>query len=223
MTATAIDHSILDSLGVTAPIEAKPRDKLGQDDFLKLMITQLRNQDPMKPMQNGEFLGQIAQFGTVSGIQDLQKSFADFSGSIVSNQALQAAGLVGRTVRVESMAGHLPAGGALEGALQVPSSSSDVTVSIYDASGQLVRRLSLGPQPAGEAVFRWDGLRDDGTFAAPGVYALRAEAAYGDAQEALATTVNARVDSVTLGAGGGMSLALAGLGSADFSSVRQIM
>ncbi|TAL42573.1 MAG: flagellar hook assembly protein FlgD, partial [Methylovulum sp.] len=71
---------------------------LSQDEFLKLMTTQMTHQDPTKPMQNGEFLSQMAQFGTVSGIQDLQQSFKDFSASISSDQALQASSLVGRTV-----------------------------------------------------------------------------------------------------------------------------
>ena len=56
-----------------------PRDKVGQDQFLELMITQLKNQDPMKPMDNGQFLSQMAQFGTVSGINDLQKSFGSLN------------------------------------------------------------------------------------------------------------------------------------------------
>jgi flagellar basal-body rod modification protein FlgD len=81
---------------------AKKKTSLGQDEFLKLMTTQMTHQDPNNPMQNGEFLSQMAQFGTVSGIQDLQKSFATFAGSINSDQALQAASLVGRNVTVTS-------------------------------------------------------------------------------------------------------------------------
>jgi flagellar basal-body rod modification protein FlgD len=81
-------------LGVSTSDTVAPKKKsLGQDQFLKLMTTQMTHQDPTKPMQNGEFLSQMAQFGTVSGIQDLQQSFKDFAASIGSDQALQAAKL----------------------------------------------------------------------------------------------------------------------------------
>ena len=94
---------------------AKKKTSLGQEDFLKLMTTQMTHQDPNNPMQNGEFLSQMAQFGTVSGIQDLQKSFADFANSINSDQALQASSLVGRYVSVPTSTGILPAGGEIKG------------------------------------------------------------------------------------------------------------
>ena len=69
------------------PAAANPGAKLGQDAFLKLMTTQLKNQDPFEPMDNGEFLSQIAQFGTVTGIDDLKETFGDFANSMKSNQA----------------------------------------------------------------------------------------------------------------------------------------
>jgi flagellar basal-body rod modification protein FlgD len=69
--------------------KAKKQSTLGQDQFLKLMTTQMTHQNPNEPMKNGEFLSQMAQFGTVSGIQDLQESFANFATSINSDQALQ--------------------------------------------------------------------------------------------------------------------------------------
>ncbi len=80
------------------PPEQKARDSLGQEDFLTLMISQFRNQDPFEPMDNGEFLGQLAQFSTVNGISSLNAAFAGLAGSMQDNQALQAAGLVGHSV-----------------------------------------------------------------------------------------------------------------------------
>jgi len=97
-----VDVARLQELGLMKPQSArKPRNKLGQEDFLKLMTTQMTHQNPLKPMENTQFLTQLAQFGTVNGIQALQKSFADFANAIASDQALQAAGLVGRQVLVE--------------------------------------------------------------------------------------------------------------------------
>ena len=98
---------------------APPKDgdegELGQEEFLRLMITQLENQDPFKPLESGEFLGQLAQFGTVSGLAELQTSFEGLASSLVSNQALQAAGLIGQSVLAEGGTGHYEAGQPLRG------------------------------------------------------------------------------------------------------------
>lgn len=197
--------------------------RLGQDDFLSLMIAQLQNQDPMKPMENGEFLGQMAQFGTVSGIQDLQKSFTDMAANLQSNQALMGSSLVGRTVEVPSEFGVLVPGSALRGAATLDGAASDVTLEVVDASGALVRRLSLGAQDGGEVPYAWDGIRDDGTTAAPGLYAIRALARIGNENVGLDTRVQARVDSVTLGGQNGMELNLAGMWPVAFKDVTKIL
>ena len=84
-------------------LKTEPKDKsLGQDEFLELMMTQLQNQDPLNPAESGEFLSQIAQFGTVNGITELQQSFSTLASSLQSNQALQASTMVGRSVLVEN-------------------------------------------------------------------------------------------------------------------------
>ena len=88
----------VDSLGLGFDVPKAAREgDLGQEDFLHLMLTQLKNQDPFKPMESGEFLGQLAQFGTVQGLAGLQTSFDSLASSLVSNQALQASSLVGRS------------------------------------------------------------------------------------------------------------------------------
>ena len=194
---------------------------LGQEDFLRLMTTQLQNQDPFKPMENGEFLGQMAQFSTVSGIQELQTSFATLASSLSANQTLQAATLVGRSVLVPSGSGWLSAGEALRGAAFAPS-SGQVLVDIVDASGQTVRSLDLGTQPAGLASFSWDGLDDGGEAAAEGAYTLRARLVQGASQTALETLAAGRVQSVGLSRDG-LTLDLLGLGPASLGDVLQIL
>ncbi|GAB4356953.1 MAG: flagellar hook assembly protein FlgD [Gammaproteobacteria bacterium] len=224
---TAIDNSeLFASIGIGAASSKpnKPNDKLLQEDFLELMVAQLKNQDPMKPMESGEFLGDIAQFGTVSGIQDLQESFAALSESIYSNQALQAAALVDRSVLVPLDQGVLPEGGALAGVVELPVSTSQLTVSIHDGAGSLVRRISLGAHAAGLPRFQWDGLMDDGSYATPGRYQVRAEAVIDGETTSLSPLIEAEVRSVTLGGSGqGLRLDLEQLGTIDFSMVRQIL
>lgn len=221
---TTVDSATLQSLGLTAGQSKTKSSSLGQDEFLKLMMTQLKNQDPMKPLDSGEFLSQIAQFGTVSGIQDLQASFKTLSSSIYSNQALQASSLVGRTVLVPSTNAALAAGGQVGGAVDLTSGTSQLVVGVYSSTGQLVRRISLGPQAAGQVAFTWNGLTDAGTPAAAGTYRLKAEAEVGGQNVAMNTLVSSRVESVVLGSkDGGIQLNLAGLGGVDFATVRQIM
>ncbi len=224
-----IENNGLDSfadigLRTVAQSQAKDaeRTKLGQEDFLDLMVAQLRNQDPFEPMENGEFLSQMAQFGTVSGIEDLQQSFKDLSRSLVSNQSLQAAALVGRQVLAPTGVGSLASGSVIKGELVLPDGSPDVGIKIYDSSGQLVRSLEMGAQAAGNVPFQWDGLRDDGSYAPPGAYFVTADAAIDGRTEALETLIANDVEAVTLGSAG-LVLDLKGVGAIDFDQVKQIL
>ncbi len=221
-----IDTSSLQGAGFRSLQDLNKEDKrkeLGQEDFLKLMTTQLQNQDPFKPMENGDFLAQIAQFSTVSGIGDLQKSFDSLSESLVSNQALQAATLVGRKVLAPTGTAALAQGGSIQGTVELPSASSNVVVNVYDKAGQVIRRLDLGSQAAGSVAFQWDGLKDDGQYAEPGSYLISAEASFSGRTESVEALIASEVRSVTVGNSGGLLLDLAGVGPLEFSQVRQIL
>ena len=222
MQGVSVDE--LQSLGlIREPAPKKDAGALGQEQCLSLMVAQLRNQDPFKPMESGEFLGQIAQFGTVSGINDLQASFDTFAGSMQSSQVLQGSSLVGRSVLVPVNIGSLQNGAPIKGALDLPSSATDVAVSIYDMSGQLIRRMDLGTHPAGPLPFSWDGTSGAGAPVPEGLYEIRAEAIAADGTLALQTQIEARVDSVTVGGSGdGLVLNLDGLGSFNFNEVTQV-
>ncbi len=204
---------------------AKPvkKQELGQDDFLRLMTEQLKNQDPMKPMDSTAFLGQLAQFSTVSGIQSLNTSFGSLSSSLNSNQALQAAGLVGERVLVPSDTGTLAATGSLDGAVDVPTGTGDVSVDVVDAAGTTLRTMDLGVQPQGLAHFSWDGTDATGARAPAGGYTLRAHANVGGKAQSLSALAVGRVDSVTLNGTDGLVLNLAGMSPVAFNQVRQIM
>ncbi len=217
-------QSSIQQLGLAAqPQSIKKRDALGQAEFLKLMITQLQSQDPFSPMENGEFISQMAQFSSVTGLTELKQSFDKLATSLQSNQALQASSLVGRTVMVPSATGVLPQSGGMAGAIDLPASSGGVTLTVTDSAGQIMRRLELGPQSAGEVYFRWDGVTDAGTAATAGRYFISAEANLDGETVALETLTNASVDSVTLGQGGqGLTLNLTDGSSVDFASVREI-
>jgi len=223
MSTVDTENNIYASLGLSRELESEKKGDLGQDDFLKLMVTQLKNQDPFKPMENGDFLAQIAQFSSVSGINELNESFSSLSASMASNQIMQAGSLVGRDVLAQLEYGVLPEGGSLSGEIDLPASASGMSVTIEDVGGVVVRELQLGPQSAGAVRFNWDGLSNDGDFASPGVYRVKAQAILGGESTALEPLVSAQVSSVSVGAAGqGLMLNLKGLGALPFSDVVQI-
>jgi flagellar basal-body rod modification protein FlgD len=222
----ALGVDTINALGLSgSQTSAAKKQSLGQEEFLKLMTTQMTHQDPTKPMENGDFLAQMAQFGTVAGIQDLQESFKSFADSISSDQALQASSLVGHYVSVQSGQGILPAGGEIKGQLELPENASGVSIKIVDAqTGETVRNLALGSQKAGSVPFTWDGLSDKNVLAHPGSYKLEATAIVNGVNTALVTQVSSKVDSVILNNGQqGVRVNLEGLGAVDFNKIKQIL
>ena len=212
-------------LGVSTIDTVAPKKKsLGQEQFLKLMTAQMTHQDPTKPMQNGEFLSQMAQFGTVSGIQDLQQSFKDFAASISSDQTLQAASLVGRTVSVPSEQGLLAAGGQIKGSVELPANSPNVNLKILDPeTGDVIAIKNLEEQSAGSVPFVWDGINNKGNLAHPGVYKVQVEASIDGLNTVLQPEIQARVESVAMGSGkNSLQVNLAGLGAVNFNQIKQI-
>ncbi len=221
--SSTIDNNALSQLGLAQRAADKPRDKLGQEDFMRLMITQLSNQDPFSPMESGEFLGQLAQFGTVSGIEDMRDSFAELSGAIAGNQTLQAASLVDRDVLVPAREGWLPPDGTLKGAVEVPAGAGDVTVGVYDLAGRLVTRLPIDQPGEGQRAFAWDGTLAEGGQAPPGFYELRAAGSIAGTSTELDVMVSGRVESVSVGErNGALKLTVLGLGVVDFDRIRAI-
>lgn len=214
-----IDADALGRLGLAAgPGSAGAKEQLGQEEFLELMVTQLRHQDPFKPMESGDFLGQIAQFGTVSGIGDVQKSLEELAGAFRGAQTLQAASLVDRDVRVAAREAWLPPDGRLRASVDVPEGVSDVEVEVYDLYGQKLATLPVDD----EGALEWDGSLPGGEQAEPGFYELRATGdAEGETYE-LEVLVAGRVESVSTGGGGNVSLTVTGLGVVDLARVRSI-
>lgn len=202
--------------------EISKKDQLGQAEFLELMIAQLKNQDPFKAMDPSQFLGQLAQFSTVTGIQEMQSAFTSLSETMRSSQVLDGATMVGREVLVPSDTVNLEAEGAIRGAVDVPTGATSVHVKITDSSGQLIRTLTL-PTTEGLTEFEWDGLTDKGERAAAGEYSFEAVASVGGANYSLESLMSSRVASVTIDAQRGLTLNTATLGARALSDVRRVM
>ncbi len=152
--------SVLDQYSNTTKNADKPKsNEMGQDEFLKLMIAELNNQNPLDPQDNGEFIAQLAQFSTVEGLDKLNNTTEGMSDGMRSSQALQASSLVGQSVIVEgNEMGLLLNKGIISGYSDLPESTADIKLTIEDENGQLLEQFSLGNHGAGEMSVRWDGL-----------------------------------------------------------------
>lgn len=200
-----------------------PKKSLGQQDFLRLMVAQVQNQDPMQPQANGEFLSQLAQFSTNDGITKMQESLQQLASSLQSNQALQASALVGRKVLVNSDKLNLGAEGDVKAAIDMPAGLSNLSASIYSESGELIKTIPLGQPQPGFFQFAWDGTGQNEQRLAAGKYSVKVTGTYGGQEVALKTMTSANVDSVSLGQNGeGLKLNVSGVGSVSLDQVRQI-
>lgn len=207
------------------PVEPTTGKKsLGQQDFLKLMVAQVKNQDPMQPQPNGEFLSQLAQFSTNDGITKMQGSLQQLASSLQSNQALQASALVGRKVMVNSNQLQLGNEGEVKAAMDVPPGLDNARAMVFSSSGELVKTIQLGRPNPGFFQFNWDGTGDNNQRLAAGGYKIEVHGTYEGAERSLKTLTSANVDSVSLGQNGeGLKLNVAGVGPITLDEVRQIM
>lgn len=195
---------------------------LDMDDFITLMTAQLQNQDPTNPTDANEYMSQLAQFATVSGVSEMNSSISDLTDQLRTTQAMDGASLIGRSVLVTADSMSVASGGTVQGAVSASSGSQNVTVSVTNSSGTVVRTIELG---SGEGLmdFSWDGLTDSGEAAAAGTYTFEATADVGGTSQALDVMLSSTVDSVTIDSSAGeFVLNTADLGTIDLADVLQI-
>ena len=172
--------------------------ELGQEYYLRLMVAQIENQDPFQPMANGEFIAELAQFGTVSGINELKGTVEQLGASLLSNATLSAASLLGKSVLVGGNSFKLGAEGGATGFVESDSFGGTAKVEIFNSFGEPVRELSVDLTEAGANAFEWDGLNDAGEPVEEGVYSFRATLQVGEEELALATQVKNLISSVNV-------------------------
>jgi flagellar basal-body rod modification protein FlgD len=219
---TMISQSQMDTLSKATGLTEKQA-ALGQEQFLKLMLTQLQNQDPTAPMESAEFLSQLAQFGTVSGIQGLQQQFVDVAESLSADRALRGASLLGKSALTPAESIALKEEGATRFTLDLQTPVSDVRLELQDSQGRTVRTIQLGPQNQGLLDVSWAGLDDDGRRVAPGTYRVSALASQGMNTEMVEVFSAHTIKGVELAAGSGdLRLELDVERTIDLAQVRRI-
>lgn len=223
MTA-AIDTNLLSDLGLAQKPARQASSELDQDAFMKLLITQMENQDPLEPMENGEFISQLAQFEAVSSIDEMSKSLNSMAEAMQSSQALQASSLVGRWIEVPSDKTQLWDEIGMAGSVDVPAKASNVLVTISDSAGQVVKQINLGEQEQGTVNYSWDGFDDEGNQFDAGEYGVEVTATILNRTEELQANAIVPVDSVFMGkTGEPMTVNTSLLGKVKLSDVKQIM
>lgn len=146
---------------------------LNQDDFLKLFTTQIANQDPFSPMDNSQMAAQLAQFSTVAGISEMNKSLKSVAEGLNGTRLGAASAMIGRSILVSSNITTPDGSGAYGGQITLAAASSDVKVNLLDSSGAVVKSIELGPQQKGDVPFYWDGTDGAGNRIANGALQVK--------------------------------------------------
>ncbi|MBS0544390.1 MAG: flagellar hook assembly protein FlgD [Proteobacteria bacterium] len=189
--------------------------------FLTLLTTQLRNQDPMNPMQNAEITSQLAQMSTVDGIERLNKMFQSFVDAQGASDSMQAAALVGHGVLVEGRGLALTSAGAV-GGFEVDADADKVVLSVKDATGREVKQMSFADVAAGSHNFTWDGTTADGSRAADGLYTIGV-AATRDGKDVAGRTLQFGTVSSVIRGPSGSDFQVGSLGIFKFDDIKQIL
>ncbi len=221
----------LNSIGANAPAgagtmssgtgAAAPTARDVQDRFLTLLVTQMKNQDPLNPLDNAQLTTQLAQISTVTGIEQMHQTMKAVLDQIKGLEALHAAGIDGRDVLIASDRIQLSAGGA-SGAFELTGPADAVTITIKNSAGATLREMQLSRQEAGMHTFEWEGITASGARAADGLYSVSINATASGTPVASTTLARAHVSGIVQGADT-IQLDLGLLGRRSLNDVREIL
>lgn len=182
-----------------------------QDKFMKLLVTQLQNQDPLNPMDNAAMTSQLAQLSTVTGINKVNATLESLRSDIASSQSQSAISMIGKGVLVEGKGIELATSTADDGTktsssvfgIDLASAAQSVTIAIQDSTGKTVRTMAMTNADVGTYPITWDGTQDDKTAAPAGKYTFTVTATSAGSTLTDATPLQlAAVASVSTGSGG---------------------
>lgn len=219
-------NEVYGSSAASSVANAQTKSLLGdtQDRFLTLLVTQLKNQDPLNPMDNAEVTSQIAQLSTVNGIQQLNNTLLALTGQMDMSQSLQAAGLIGKDILYPGEQIKVGAGGASTPfGIDLMSGAATATVTIHDNSGRVVYTHDMGPRDAGVYPLNWDGKDTAGVVVPEGAYTVSIEAADANGKPVSAESLTAgSINSIAYTAEG-LKLNLLAGDKISLLDIRQVM
>jgi flagellar basal-body rod modification protein FlgD len=214
----AVDPSLLTSMNGTRGTKSTAQD--AQDRFMTLLVTQMKNQDPLNPLDNAQVTSQLAQLSTVTGIDKLNETMIAMSGNFKNSQNLQAASMIGHGVVVPGSNVELKDGKSVLG-FDLPQNADKIRVQIKDQSGAVVKTIDSSSMTSGFNSVVWDGKTDAGGSAANGNYKFEVTASAGETKLTVTPLSFGLVSSVSFG-GQGTMLSVLNTGEVAMSDVRQI-
>ena len=198
---------------VTATTASKAAGAMDQNDFLRLMTTQLTTQDPFNPVDNTQMVAQMAQFSQVAGIAEINSSLKTLVSSLGGGRINDAASWIGRAVLAEADVAAPLKDGSFAGELVLPEDADQVSVAYVNADGAILHEDVLGPQKAGTLPFTWNGKNADGEVIATGPVKIVVTAKAGTEKLDTPTATWTVVGGIQSPANGGSTKLLTGLGA----------
>ncbi len=223
-TINSVSSALLNTMNPasTSTVPAAGSAAAIQNQFMTMLLTQLKNQDPLNPMDNAQVTSQMAQLSTTQGISSMNSSLNTLVSAMNSSQSLQAANLIGKSVVVPGNAITL-SGGAGQFGVNLASAAANVQAVIKDSSGNVVDTMNLGSLPSGQSAINWNGQTSAGTTAPDGQYTFTVTAANGSAAVTATALSVGLVSSVSNSATAGIQLNVANVGPTNYSDVLQIL
>src|SRR5574343_933127 len=220
VNSTSSTNDLIKALnGANGSSASKPKSAQDmQDNFLTMLTTQLKNQDPLNPMDNAQMTSKLAQISTLEGIQRLNTTLTSLLSSYNTSQALQAASAIGSQVLTQGTGLTLKSSVA-QGGVNLGSAASSVEVTIKDSTGKVVQTQELGSQQAGTVAFTWDGKNGAGTQLGDGNYTLSVQAKNASGGSVTATPIQVGTVSAVVKSGSSFVLELSSGQTVAFSDV----
>jgi flagellar basal-body rod modification protein FlgD len=212
-------HNVTNPPTTTAPTAVGAgAGAMDQNDFLRLMTTQLTTQDPFNPVDNTQMVAQMAQFSQVAGIAEMNQSLSRIASSLGGSRLSDAASWIGHSMLVESDVATPLTNGTYAGEFSLPDGADSVTVSYQDANGAVVHSETLGAQEAGNVAVAWDGKNEAGEYVAGGPLRLVVTATKSGQTSNAATATWTSIGGIQSPSNGSESKLVTGLGLIDPSA-----
>jgi flagellar basal-body rod modification protein FlgD len=173
-SAAALPNGIVSYSDYQAKQKATPvKEQMGQQQFLTLFTTQLKNQNPLDPVKNEAFVAQLAQFSQLEATTSMKASMETMVQSMQGDKMLAGASMIGRKVAVPNAPAMLLGGQPVQASVDLPNGAEGVQMQIFDSRGQVVRKLVYPAQSPGAMKLAWDGMSDSGASMPDGAYTMQ--------------------------------------------------
>lgn len=204
----------------TAPTGTNPKGVLGKDDFLKLLLLELKYQDPTSPMDSEKILSQTSQLATLESTENTNKSLTALAASLSASMQLSGIAAIGKIADTGSNAVALTKGKSVDFQLYFPDNVTTGAINIMDVDGKVLRTMNVGATNAGVAKYTWDGKGNDGSALSEGMYYVDSSYAKTDGSTGSTRIGRYPIESIKFDAG--KTLAKLGSSYVDFSSIKEI-